>query len=136
MFIWRRAQHQSSGSRERSSVMANPVVHFEILGPDGPKLRDFYQSVFEWQPQVMPGPMDYGSVAAGGSGGIGGGIGGGDAARVTFYVQVDDIDGYLRQIESSGGKTIVPRTVIPNVVTFANFADPQGNVVGLVESMA
>ena len=28
----------------------------------------------------------------------------------------------------------MPRTVIPNVVTFANFADPQGNVVGLVES--
>ena len=116
--------------------MANPVVHFEILGPDGPKLRDFYQSVFDWKAQVMPGPMDYGSVAAGAAGGIGGGIGGGDAARVTFYVQVDDIDGCLRQIESSGGKTIVPRTVIPNVVTFANFADPQGNVVGLVESMA
>ena len=113
--------------------MSNPVVHFEIIGPDGPKLRDFYQSVFDWKPQVMPGPMDYGTVE-GGAGGIAGGIGGGDDARVTFYVQVNDIDGYLRQIEARGGKTIVPRTVIPNVVTFANFADPQGNVVGLVES--
>jgi predicted enzyme related to lactoylglutathione lyase len=66
-------------------------------------------------------------------GGIAGGIGGGDTARVTFYIHVSDIDSYLRQIEANGGKTIVPRTVIPDIVTFANFADPQGNVVGLVE---
>jgi predicted enzyme related to lactoylglutathione lyase len=112
--------------------MPNPVVHFEILGPDGPKLREFYQSVFDWKPQVMPGPMDYGTVA-GEAGGIGGGIGGGDDPRVTFYVHVSDIDSYLRQIEANGGKTVVPRTVIPDIVTFANFADPQGNVVGLVE---
>jgi predicted enzyme related to lactoylglutathione lyase len=31
-----------------------------------------------------------------------------------------------------GGKTIVPKTEIPNVVTFAQFADIEGNVVGLV----
>jgi uncharacterized protein len=113
--------------------MANPVVHFEIIGTDGPRLRDFYQGVFDWNPRAMPGPMEYATVDRDGVDGIGGGIGGGDAARVTFYVQVDDIDNYLRQIESRGGKTIVPRTVIPNIVTFANFADPEGNVVGLVE---
>jgi predicted enzyme related to lactoylglutathione lyase len=28
----------------------------------------------------------------------------------------------------------VPVTEIPNMVTFAQFADPQGNVVGLVKS--
>jgi predicted enzyme related to lactoylglutathione lyase len=68
--------------------MSNPVVHFEIIGTDGPGLRDFYQGVFDWKPQVMPGPMDYATVAGGG-----GGIAGGDTARVTFYVQVGDIDG-------------------------------------------
>ena len=112
--------------------MPNQVVHFEIIGTNGPKLREFYQDVFDWRPEVMPGPMDYGTVP-GGDGGIGGGIGAGDSARLTVYVQVDDIDGYLRQVEARGGKTVVPRTVIPNVVTFANFADPEGNVVGLVE---
>jgi predicted enzyme related to lactoylglutathione lyase len=28
---------------------------------------------------------------------------------------------------------VVPVTEIPNMVTFAQFADPQGNVVGLVK---
>ena len=27
--------------------MSNPVVHFEIIGTDGLKLRDFYQGVFD-----------------------------------------------------------------------------------------
>ena len=112
--------------------MPNPVIHFEIIGKDGPKLREFYQGVFDWKPEVMPGPMDYGTLPAG-DGGIGGGIGTGDDARVTFYISVNDIDAYLRQVEAKGGKTVVARTVIPNIVTFANFADPEGNVVGLVE---
>lgn len=33
-----------------------------------------------------------------------------------------------------GGKTVVPVTEIPDMVTFAQFADPEGNVVGLVKS--
>jgi predicted enzyme related to lactoylglutathione lyase len=30
-----------------------------------------------------------------------------------------------------GGKTVIPVTEMPDVVTFAQFADPDGNVVGL-----
>jgi uncharacterized protein len=52
---------------------------------------------------------------------------------VTLYVQVDAIDPTLEKIEESGGKTIVPRTEIPQVVTYALFTDPAGNMVGLVE---
>jgi predicted enzyme related to lactoylglutathione lyase len=37
-------------------------------------------------------------------------------------------------VTSLGGKTIVPPTEIPNVVTFALFSDPDGNMVGLVKS--
>ncbi len=44
-----------------------------------------------------------------------------------------NIENYLSKIESMGGKTIVPKTVIPEMVTFALFADPEGNVVGIVE---
>jgi predicted enzyme related to lactoylglutathione lyase len=36
----------------------------------------------------------------------------------------------LAQIEGLGGKTIVPPVAIPTG-TFAWFADPEGNVVGL-----
>jgi hypothetical protein len=41
---------------------------------------------------------------------------------------------HLKKIESLGGKTLVPPTEIPEQVTFAFFADPEGHVVGLVKS--
>lgn len=30
-----------------------------------------------------------------------------------------------------GGKTVTPITEIPGVVTYAEFADPEGNVIGI-----
>jgi predicted enzyme related to lactoylglutathione lyase len=51
-----------------------------------------------------------------------------------FYTEVDDPQAYLDRIEQAGGRTVVPVTEIPDMVTFAQFADPQGNVVGLVKS--
>ncbi len=86
--------------------------------------------------------MNYGLVNAAGNGTeVGkGSIGGGVAAAqegappsVTFYVQVPDLDATLKKVASMGGKTIVPPTEIPNMVTFAMFQDPEGNAVGLVK---
>ena len=48
----------------------------------------------------------------------------------TFYVQVDDIPAALAKAESLGGKTVVPAVTIPQG-SFAWFADPDGNTVGL-----
>ncbi len=113
--------------------MGQPVVHFEILGKDAKKLQDFYGSLFGWHIDAS-NPMNYGIVETHGEGGIGGGIGPAEGPnQVTFYVQVDDPQAYLSKIESEGGKTIVPVTEIPDMVTFALFADPEGNVVGLVK---
>ena len=114
--------------------MANPVVHFEVTGKDGKKLQDFYAGAFGWKIDAS-NPMNYGIVDNAGEG-IGGGISGGDGQsnQVTFYVSVDDPDAYLKKIESMGGKTIMPTTEIPGMVIFAQFADPEGNVVGLVKA--
>jgi len=51
---------------------------------------------------------------------------------VTFYIQVPDINQHLGTIEQAGGRTVLPHTET-DMVTFALFADPEGNVVGLVE---
>lgn len=112
--------------------MGKPVVHFEISGKDAKKLQEFYGSIFDWHIDAN-NPMNYGVVDT-----HGGGINGGIAAaqgpnQVTFYIEVDDPQAYLNRIESAGGKTLVPVTEIPNMVTFAQFADPEGNVVGLVK---
>ncbi|NIR46995.1 hypothetical protein GWO43_00740, partial [candidate division KSB1 bacterium] len=74
-------------------------------------------------------------VEAAGNNSIGGGIGPAQEGpgHVTFYVQVDDPQAYLDKAESLGGKTLVPVTEIPNMVTFALFQDPEGHMVGLVK---
>lgn len=113
--------------------MASPVVHFEILGKDGAKTREFYGSLFDWKYNIHEG-MDYGLVEAAGEKSIGGGIGGapeGVKPVLTFYVQVDDLQAYLDKAEKLGGKTISPPAPIPGVGSFAWFADPDGNCVGL-----
>jgi predicted enzyme related to lactoylglutathione lyase len=115
--------------------MGAPVVHFEIEGGGDPAaLRQFYAALFDWQIDVHP-PMEYGLVHTNAGEGIDGGIGpsqdGSSATR--FYVQVPDINATLAAVEAAGGKTVMPREVMPGMVTLAMFADPQGNVVGLVE---
>ncbi|HEU4390254.1 MAG TPA: VOC family protein [Blastocatellia bacterium] len=112
--------------------MANPVVHFEINANDAKKLHGFYSKLFDWKIDAN-NPMNYGLVEAT-QGGIGGGIGQGEGPQyVTFYVQVDDLQAYLSKAEKLGGKTLVPPTEIPNMVTFAMFTDPEGNAIGLVK---
>jgi predicted enzyme related to lactoylglutathione lyase len=121
--------------------MALPVVWFEIIGKDGKKLQDFYRKLFEWEINA-DNPMNYGMIEAAGNGtdagkgSIGGGIAGaqpGMPSYVTIYVQVSDPDAYLRRVEQMGGKVVMPTTEIPNMVTFALFSDPDGNMVGLVK---
>ena len=118
--------------------MGNPVVHFEISSKNMKTVHDFYSQVFGWNVQVMPGMEGYGLADTDSGGrGINGGIGQSDQAnQVTFYVEVADPQATLSKIEGMGGKTIVPVTEIPGVVTFAQFADPDGNVVGLVKADA
>lgn len=47
-----------------------------------------------------------------------------------FYVEVDDVQAYLDKAAALGAKTIVPPVEIPTG-TFAWFADPEGNTIGL-----
>ena len=116
--------------------MSAPVVHFEILGKDPKKLQEFYSELFGWEINA-DNPMNYGLIQPVDGKGIGGGIGAaeeGAAGHVTIYAEVDDPQAYLDKVEKAGGKTIVPVTEIPDMVTFALFQDPEGNMVGIVKS--
>ena len=46
---------------------------------------------------------------------------------------MDDLQAYLDKAESLGGKTVMPPTEIPDIVTLAIFSDLEGNVVGMVK---
>jgi predicted enzyme related to lactoylglutathione lyase len=114
--------------------MPNPVVHFEIQAKDPKKVQEFYQKLFDWHIDDN-NPMNYGMVDTHAEGGINGGIGESPEGvnRVTFYTQVNDLQAYLDKAEQLGGKTVMPPTEIPNVVTLAMFADPEGNIIGMVK---
>jgi predicted enzyme related to lactoylglutathione lyase len=118
--------------------MGAPVVHFEIAGKDGGKLQKFYADIFDWEID-SDNPIQYGMVAAQTDKSIGGGITStqdGGPGYATFYIEVPDVNTALSQIEAAGGKIILPETTIPNMVTFAMFNDPEGNLLGLVKSEA
>ena len=107
--------------------MNNPVVHFEIGCRDMARTTEFYSNLFDWKLAPM------GPAAMIETGGIGGHITalGHEPHQFThFYVQVEDVQAALDKAAALGGKTVVPPVEIPTG-TFAWFADPEGNTVGL-----
>jgi uncharacterized protein len=110
--------------------MGQPVVHFEIGCRDTAKTSDFFARLFGWQMQAA-GPAAM--IDTGAGSGIQGHIvalGHEPHNFTTFYVQVDDVQAYLDKVGTLGGKTVVPPVEIPTG-TFAWFADPEGNTIGL-----
>jgi uncharacterized protein len=125
---WRR-------KHEGAPIMAHPVVHFEVIGPDGKALQQFYRQAFGWNVDAN-NPMDYG-IVTGNGGGIDGGVAAGPEGRshVTFYIETDDMQATLAAIQQHGGKTVMPPDEIPGMqTTIAQFSDPAGNIVGLVKN--
>ena len=115
--------------------MPNPIVHWELNADDPGKAQEFFSKLFGWNVDAN-NPMNYGIVNTNTENGINGGIHHSDEAPkgVTIYVEVDDLQAYLDKAVSLGSKVIMPVTVIPNMVTMAQFSDPQDNIVGLVKS--
>jgi predicted enzyme related to lactoylglutathione lyase len=111
----------------------NPVVHWELFAPDALALARFYEALFGWTPEPLP-DIDYVHIDTHAGAGIYGGIASApDGSRQPmFYVSADDLDSTLDHIHRAGGTTTLPP--LHEVVTFAQFADPEGNIVGLVKS--
>jgi len=119
--------------------MGQPVVHFEVVGKDGGKLKSYYAEMFDWEVKD-DNPMKYGLVdAAEGSvgPGIAGGIGQGPEGydgHITFYVEVPDVEAALAKAESLGGTRVMGPETITEGITLGQFLDSEGNVVGLTQS--
>jgi uncharacterized protein len=123
------------GPPREEEPMAHAVLHFEIVGPDGAALQKYYADLFGWEIDAN-NPMNYGMVQPTPPG-IGGGVGPSPdgSALVTFYVETDDLQASLKKAEALGGKTVQEPMDIPGGPSVAMFADPQGNVIGLVKGM-
>ena len=113
--------------------MGSPVVHFEINSQNPAALHDFYRELFDWHIQVDP-EIGYGMVDTKGTRHQRRHRTSRGPNQVTFYIEVDDLPAAIARVEATGGKIVVPITEVSGVVSFAQFADPDGNVVGLLES--
>ena len=122
--------------------MGNPIVHFEVMGPDGPALQSFYGEMFDWQFQNPPEATEapYGVVDReqnlGTNGeGIGGGVGTHPTGEkhLTFYVETPDVEAALAKAEELGGTRVMGPAEPMEGLVLGLFTDPQGNLVGVVK---
>ena len=123
--------------------MAQPVVHFEIIGKEPAKLRSYFGELFGWEfdtsspvAAAVSEPDDYGFVnrATTSDGtGIPGGVGGGTGydSHVIFYVGVPNVEAALRKAESLGGTRAMGPARAPTGLVVGHFTDPEGNLIGV-----
>jgi predicted enzyme related to lactoylglutathione lyase len=113
------------------------VVHFDMSAQNPKGLVPFYERIFGWKFQKWDGPMEYWLITTGPDSepGINGGLVVRQADSSTMNtLEVADIDKTLEQIKALGGKVLQDKGPIPGVGWYAQFADPEQNIFGLMQS--
>jgi predicted enzyme related to lactoylglutathione lyase len=114
----------------------HPVVHIEIPAVDAKTAGKFYSDVFGWNithDDVLNYTMfEYAERQGGGFSNV---SEENPVGKILIYLQTDDIEATLAKIEAHGGKTILPKSEIPNTGWFAFFQDPVGNTLALYKGM-
>jgi predicted enzyme related to lactoylglutathione lyase len=132
-------------------AMPRPV-HFEIHASEPVASRAFYEQVFGWRFHRWEG-APYWLVSTGDGNPMTGepdsepGIDGGLVERVgpapaegqpvnSFVVTVDvpDCAGYVQRALTAGGSVAVPLSAVPGIGWLAYVKDPDGNILGLMQS--
>lgn len=105
--------------------------HTEIPTTDVQKSKDFYAKIFGWtMSEDMPGYVLFKT---------GDNQGGGFTQDtkptrdgVVLYIEVEDIDKKLTEVEAAGGKKLKGKTQIsPEYGYYATFTDPCGTIMAL-----
>lgn len=107
--------------------MSDPVVHFDVCGPELGPLAEFYAKLFGWNVSADEG---YAQVD---TGTLRGGLAESESTSVTLGIQVDDLDAALTYATQLGGTIEMPATD-NGWVTKAMVRDPAGNVVSLIQA--
>lgn len=86
---WIEQTHDDAGRARLNGTVregdpVNKVVHFEIPFHDQDRAKEFYGSIFDWEPNTMD--------------------------RAAGRLNAVSIDDTLKKIRSSGGATVMPRT--------------------------
>lgn len=122
--------------------MGRPV-HFEIHAADPQRSQDFYEQVFGWGFQRW-GEQQYWTITTGPDDvpGINGGMlprqgagpeQGAPANAFVVTVGVEDLDRTLEDALKLGAEVRYPRMPVPGVGWLAYIADPDGNLLGVLQ---
>jgi len=120
------------------------VVHFHLPVNDMERAKKFYSDIFSWEITKIPKHTQYQKVKTVETdeneiplepGAINGAFyvkeSPEDYPEIT--IEVSSIDDYLKKITKSRGKAITPKTAVGDMGFYAEFVDPEGNVMGLWE---
>ena len=123
--------------------MPQPVVHFEVIGKNPARLREYFSELFGWEfdvpspvAQEVSDPDSYGLldlVATEDGTGIRGGVGGGSAyeSHAVIYVGVPDVEAALQRAEELGGTRVMGPARSPSGLVVGHFTDPEGTLLGV-----
>lgn len=112
--------------------MANPFVHVELQTKDTEKSKKFYESLFDWKLEQIPG-MDYTMINVGD--GTGGGMMknpvSGNPDSWLPYILVEDAAASTKKAIKLGATVCKDITEVPGMGSFSVIQDPTGAVFGL-----
>ena len=123
--------------------MPQPVVHFEVIGKDPERLRNFFGDLFGWEfdtpspvAREVSAPDSYGFldlVTSEDGTGIRGGVGGGPSyeSHAVFYVGVPNVEAALQRAERLGGTRVMGPATSPSGLVVGHFRDPEGTLIGV-----
>jgi predicted enzyme related to lactoylglutathione lyase len=112
--------------------MANPFVHVELMSTDLNQSKKFYQALFDWQLEDIPG-MEYTLIKVGE--GTGGGMMQvpmpGMPSSWMAYVLVDDVEAATEKARSLGANIVKGVTEVPGMGWFSVMVDPTGAALAM-----
>lgn len=108
------------------------IVHVEIPSANLVESQNFYSAFCGWQFTNHEGEVPY---SGSNTPNVGVGLPMIDnemnhAGIVIIYLESEDIEADLREVESLGGTVVLPYTPVPGFGSFAIFKDPSGNPIG------
>lgn len=118
----------------------NRVIHFDIYADDPARAEKFYSEAFGWKFEKWKGEgMNYWLIMTGEGPGIDGGMSLREkewkegVSKWSVTVGVKDIDEAIAKVEKAGGEITMKKMGLPKVGWFANFKDPEGNILSLMQ---
>lgn len=118
--------------------MGQPVIHIEIFARNHAALADWYERMFGWTKVDFPdvrystGTWTENEPGAGFN----------DAANgmregmILPYIYTGDIDADLAKVAANGASEIGEIVEIPGIGRMAQFRDPDGNTIALLQPVA